>query len=64
MPFADSNQAKIHYALEGQPAKRALILSNSLGADFSMSDPQMPGFLQSLRVPARVNDFETGAHEI
>lgn len=50
MPFLDSNRAQIHYALEGQPAKPVLILSNSLGADFSMWDPQIPEFLQSFRV--------------
>lgn len=50
MPFLNSNQGQIHYALEGDSAKPALILSNSLGADFSMWDPQMPEFLQSFRV--------------
>lgn len=50
MPFLDSNHAQIHYALEGDSAKPVLILSNSLGADFSMWDPQMPGFLESFRV--------------
>ena len=50
MPFLNSNPAQIHYALEGDSAKPALILSNSLGADFSMWDPQMPEFLQSFRV--------------
>jgi 3-oxoadipate enol-lactonase len=50
MPFMESNRAQIYYALEGQSAKPALILSNSLGADFSMWDPQMPEFLQSFRV--------------
>ena len=46
----ESNHAQIYYALEGQPANPVLILSNSLGADFSMWDPQMPKFLQSFRV--------------
>lgn len=50
MPFADSNHAQIHYAIEGPPRKPALILSNSLGTDFSMWDPQIPEFTKSLRV--------------
>jgi 3-oxoadipate enol-lactonase len=50
MPFVDSHHAQIHYALEGQPGKPALVLSNSLGTDFSMWDPQVPEFLKSLRV--------------
>lgn len=49
MPFADSNHAQIHYAIEGAPGKPALILSNSLGTDFSMWDPQIPEFTKSFR---------------
>ena len=49
MPFADSkmmdlNGAQIHYALEGQAGKPALVLSNSLGTNFHMWDPQIPEF--------------------
>src|SRR5215831_17046326 len=50
MPFIDSNQAQIHYALEGPADKPALVLSNSLGTDFSMWDPQIPEFTKSFRV--------------
>jgi 3-oxoadipate enol-lactonase len=50
MPFADSNRAKIHYALEGPAGKPVLVLSNSLGTDFSMWDPQIPEFTKSFRV--------------
>ena len=50
MPFAKSADAQIHYALEGQADKPPLILSNSLGADLSMWDPQVPGFRKSFRV--------------
>lgn len=50
MPFLDTNQAQIHYVLEGDSAKPVLILSNSLGADFYMWDLQMWDFLQSFRV--------------
>jgi 3-oxoadipate enol-lactonase len=50
MPFAESNHAQIHYALEGQPGKPVLVLSNSLGTNFSMWDAQIPDFLKSFRV--------------
>lgn len=50
MPFVKSGDAQIHYALEGESSKPLLILSNSLGADFSMWDSQTPEFLQSCRV--------------
>jgi 3-oxoadipate enol-lactonase len=55
MPLADSSlfhshDAQTHYALEGQAGKPILILSNSLGTDFSTWDPQVPEFLKSFRV--------------
>lgn len=50
MPFAASDHAQIHYAFEGQPGKPVLVLSNSLGTDFSMWDPQLSEFLKSFRV--------------
>jgi 3-oxoadipate enol-lactonase len=50
MPFAASDHAQIHYAFEGQPGKPVLVLSNSLGTNFSMWDAQLPGFLKSFRV--------------
>lgn len=50
MPFAASDRAQIHYAFEGQPGKMALVLSNSLGTNFSMWNPQLPEFLKSFRV--------------
>ncbi|PYT79510.1 MAG: 3-oxoadipate enol-lactonase [Acidobacteria bacterium] len=50
MPFVDSNHAQIHYALAGLPGKPALILSNSLGTDFSMWDQQMGEFAKTLRI--------------
>lgn len=50
MPFVNSADAQIHYAIEGQAGKPPLILSNSLGADFSMWDPQIPEFSKSFRV--------------
>ena len=50
MPFAKSADAQIHYVLEGQADKPPLILSNSLGADLSMWDSQIPEFTKSFRV--------------
>jgi 3-oxoadipate enol-lactonase len=50
MPLAESDHAQIHYAFEGQPGKPVLVLSNSLGTNFSMWDPQIPDFLKSFRV--------------
>ena len=50
MPFVDSNHARIHYAFEGATDTPVLVLSNSLGADFSMWDPQIPEFVKFLRV--------------
>src|SRR5690349_2219213 len=50
MPFAKSTDAQIYYSLEGQAGKPTLILSNSLGADLSMWDSQLPRFLKSFRV--------------
>ena len=50
MPLVKSADAHIHYALEGPPDKPALVLSNSLGTDFSMWDAQIPEFTKSFRV--------------
>jgi len=50
MPFVKSAHAQIHYSLEGQPGKPPLILSNSLGADLSMWDQQIPEFTKFFRV--------------
>jgi 3-oxoadipate enol-lactonase len=50
MLFVDSNHAQIHYALEGPAGRPVLVLSNSLGTDFSMWDPQIAEFTKSFRV--------------
>jgi 3-oxoadipate enol-lactonase len=50
MSFVDSNHARIHYELEGPAGKPALVLSNSLGTDFSMWDSQIQEFTKSFRV--------------
>lgn len=41
MPFADLNDLRIHYELSGPPGAQTLILSNSLGSNFSMWDLQV-----------------------
>lgn len=49
-PLIYSNGEQIHYALEGLADKPVIVLSNSLGTDFSMWDAQIPELLNSLRV--------------
>jgi 3-oxoadipate enol-lactonase len=44
MPFADLSDVRIHYSLTGPESAPVLVLSNSLGANFSMWDPQLPAF--------------------
>ncbi len=50
MPFLESENVRIHYSLEGSSKSPMLVLSNSLGTNYSMWDPQVPEFLKTLRV--------------
>lgn len=50
MPFAPVEGGEIHYRLEGKQDLPVLVLSNSLGADLSMWDAQMPPFTRHFRV--------------
>jgi 3-oxoadipate enol-lactonase len=50
MPLLDPNHAEIHCAVEGPAGGPALVLSNSLGTDFSMWDPQISEFTRSFHV--------------
>jgi 3-oxoadipate enol-lactonase len=50
MPFVSTASGNLHYAVTGQPSSPALVLSNSLGTNFSMWDPQLPAFKQHFRV--------------
>ena len=50
MPFADLPNVRLHYALSGPPAAPVLILSNSLGTNFSMWDAQAPAFEKQFRL--------------
>jgi 3-oxoadipate enol-lactonase len=58
MPTLKSGDAHIHYALEGQGESPVLAFSNSLGADFSMWDAQVP----ELRKKFRVLRYDTRGH--
>jgi len=50
MPFADLQDARIHYTLDGPAGRPVLAFSNSLGADFSMWDFQAAEFQKSFRI--------------
>jgi len=50
MPFADLSDVCIHYSLTGPESAPVLVLSNSLGANFSMWDPQLPSFNSRYRL--------------
>jgi 3-oxoadipate enol-lactonase len=50
MPYATIQDAKLHYVLEGDPAKPVLILSNSLGTSLDMWAPQMARFSEAFQV--------------
>ena len=49
MPFIDVGELKMYYALTGS-REPVLILSNSLGTDFSLWDPQMAELQQRFRI--------------
>jgi len=42
MPFVESNGLRIHYSLTGVPDAPVVVLSNSLGTNFTMWDLQTP----------------------
>jgi 3-oxoadipate enol-lactonase len=50
MPILKSGEARIHYVLEGQSGSPVLVFSNSLGANYSMWDPQAHEFRKKLGV--------------
>ena len=50
MPFAPVEGGRIHYRFDGRQDLPVLVLSNSLGTDLSMWDPQVPAFTQHFRV--------------
>jgi 3-oxoadipate enol-lactonase len=50
MPFAQLKDVRIHYELVGLASAPVLVLSNSLGTNFTMWDPQMPVLQKQFRV--------------
>ena len=58
MPILKSGEARIHYVLEGQSGSPVLVFSNSLGANYSMWDPQV----SELRKKLRVLRYDTRGH--
>jgi 3-oxoadipate enol-lactonase/4-carboxymuconolactone decarboxylase len=50
LPFADINNARLFYRLEGRNNLPVLVLSHSLGCDHGMWAPQMPDLLQHFQV--------------
>ncbi len=50
MPFIDARGTRIFHRFDGSPDKPLLVLSNSLGTNLSMWDPQMDAFAARFRV--------------
>jgi 3-oxoadipate enol-lactonase len=58
MPFANlanekngkAGQVRLHYLLEGRAGAPVLVLSNSLGTNLTMWEPQMPALLEQFQV--------------
>lgn len=61
--FATVNGARIRYSLDGKPEAPVLVLSNSLGADLSMWEPQLAAFTRHFRV-LRYDTRGHGASEV
>ena len=58
MPFADLTDVRIHYSLTGPASAPVLVFSNSLGASFSMWNPQ----LTALSSRYRLLRYDTRGH--
>ncbi len=50
MPYADFPDVRLHYRLDGAEHLPVLVLSNSLGTNFGMWEPQVAAFSQHFRV--------------
>jgi 3-oxoadipate enol-lactonase len=50
VPFAEINNTRLFYRLEGRSGLPALVLSHSLGCDHGMWAPQMPDLLEHFQV--------------
>lgn len=58
MPFADLDAVRLHYRTDGDAARPCLVLSNSLGTDLSMWEPQA----QALCADFFVVRYDTRGH--
>ena len=58
MPFAETNGARLNYRFDGPADAPVLVLSNSLGTNLSMWDPQLP----ALSARFRVMRYDTRGH--
>jgi 3-oxoadipate enol-lactonase len=50
VPYVQADGAKINYRFDGDEKKPVLVLSNSLGTNYTMWDDQIPAFSQHFRV--------------
>jgi 3-oxoadipate enol-lactonase len=50
VPFVETKDLHMHYELDGPAGAPALVLSNSLGTNLSLWDPQLPPFTKTFRV--------------
>jgi 3-oxoadipate enol-lactonase len=50
VPFVEAGDLRVHYALTGRIDVSVLVLSNSLGTNFSMWDTQLPALEKEFRV--------------
>ncbi len=50
MPFLEAGDLRVHYLLNGRDSAPLVVLSNSLGTNFSMWDPQAPALEQKFRL--------------
>lgn len=50
MPFIDIKDLHMHYRLDGPANAATLVLSNSLGTNLSLWEPQLPAFSKDFRV--------------
>lgn len=63
MPFAEVNNTRLFYRLEGRNGLPVLVLSHSLGCDHSMWAPQLPDLLDHFQV-LRYDTRGHGASEV
>ena len=50
MPFVTRDGARIHWRSDGDPARPALLLGNSLGSELALWDPVLPALRRHFRV--------------